>query len=67
MHFPIQVLCVGCFLTAMVPAGCALYPQQCAVSTADLKSWEPEAYAQLLEKYGTQDAIPKKLYFNKGL
>ena len=59
---------MGCFLTVMVPVGCALYPQQCAVSTADLKSWEPEAYAQLLEKYGSgEGAIPKTLYFNKGL
>ena len=66
-HFPIQVMCVGCFLTVMVPAGCALFPQQCAVNAADLKSWEPEAWAQLLEKYGSEAAVPKTLYFNKGL
>ena len=65
IHF--QVMCVGCFLTVMVPVGCALFPQQCAVNTNDLKSWEPEAYAQLLEKYGSDAAIPKTLYFNKGL
>ncbi len=58
---------VGCFLIFMVPVGCALFPQQCAVQTDKIKTSEPEAYKQLLEKYGKEEAIPKTLYFNKGL
>ena len=67
MHMPFQVMSVGCFLIFMVPVGCALFPQQCEIKTANLKSKEPEAFAELLKKYGKEESIPETLYFNKGL
>jgi hypothetical protein len=61
------VLGIGCFLIFMVPTGCAIFPQNCEIKTASLKMSEPEAYKQLLKKYGADEAVPKALYFNKGL
>jgi hypothetical protein len=60
-------MAVGCFLIFMVPVGCAIFPQTYEVKSASLKTSEPEAYSQLLKKYVTEDAVPKTLYFNKGL
>ena len=51
----------------MVPFGCALFPQTCEVRTADLSKLDPEAFQEAVKKYGNPDAIPQKLYFNKGL
>ena len=67
LHAPFQVLGVGCFLIFMVPIGCAIFPQNAAVSPQQLKKAEPKAYDMLLAKYGSEDRIPKELYFNKGL
>jgi hypothetical protein len=53
------VLGIGCFLIFMVPTGCAIFPQNCEIKTASLKMSEPE--------YGADEAVPKALYFNKGL
>lgn len=65
--FLLQVLGIGAFLIFMVPVGCAVFPQTCEVKTATLKTAEPEAYAEVVKKYGGEDAVPKLLYFNKGL
>ena len=56
---------VGCFLLFMVPAACALFPQTVSVSTASLRTQDPEAFSQLQMKYG--DTIPITVYYNKGL
>ena len=62
-----QVLGIGALLVFMVPFGCALFPQTCEVRTADLSKSDPEAFQEAVKKYGTSDAVPQKLYFNKGL
>ena len=56
---------MGCFLLFMVPAACALFPQTVSVSTASLRTQDPEAFSQLQMKYG--DTIPITVYYNKGL
>ena len=59
------MLGVGCFLVVMVPAACSIWPQTIAVTSAALRTSDPEAYSQLRNKYG--DKIPQVLYYNKGL
>ncbi len=66
-HAPFQVLSVGCFLMVMVPAGCALFPQTCAVSAESLRTADPKAFQQLCLAYPEEKDRPKVLYFNKGL
>lgn len=65
IHAPFQVLGVGCFLMLMVPTGCSIWPQNVEISSEKLRSIDPDAYSQLLSKYG--DKIPPNLYYNKGL
>ncbi|XP_063982427.1 sideroflexin-2 [Diachasmimorpha longicaudata] len=66
LHAPIQVLGCGIFLSFMVPTACAIFPQNCSISTATLKRWEPENYETLV-KNSKRTEIPEYLYFNKGL
>ncbi len=61
------MLGIGAFLLFMVPVGCAIFPQICEMPTAHLKETEPEAYAEAVKKFGSEDKLPEKLYFNKGL
>jgi len=65
LHAPTQILLSGVVLLAMVPIGCAIYPQTCEMKTT-LAKLEPAALEQLLEKYKPQPP-PDTLYFNKGL
>ena len=66
LHAPFQVAGVGCFLLFMVPAACAIFPQNCEISVEKLKTSDSTAYQQLLKRVeGGQ--MPDKLYFNKGL
>ncbi|CAG9835527.1 unnamed protein product [Diabrotica balteata] len=65
LHGPIQVMGVGCFLTFMVPAACALFPQRCSIKTSTIAWLEPEHYENIKKNCG--DKVPEKLYFNKGL
>nr|XP_032819135.1 sideroflexin-2 isoform X2 [Petromyzon marinus] len=58
---PIQLVLLGCFLTFMVPAGCALYPQTCSMEVSHL---EPELQKSIVDKHG--DAVAR-VFFNKGL
>ena len=58
---------IGCFLIVMIPTGCALFPQMCAIETEKLKQVEPSAYEEMRAKYKTEAEMPKVLYFNKGL
>ena len=62
-----QVAAIGCFLIVMIPAGCAIFPQMCAIETEKLKIVEPSAYEEIMAKYKTESDMPKTLYFNKGL
>jgi hypothetical protein len=66
-HAPFQVLCVGAFLVFMVPVGCALFPQTCSVTKDTLRKRDPGAFEQLKKNFGSEEAIPDTLYFNKGL
>jgi len=50
LHAPFQVMAVGCFLTFMVPAGCAIFPQTCSIEVEALKSADPKAYQELLKR-----------------
>ncbi|XP_017581652.1 PREDICTED: sideroflexin-2 isoform X4 [Corvus brachyrhynchos] len=61
LHGPLQVLLCGGFLLFMVPAACALFPQQCSLALADL---ELELRDSIVAKHG--DKVPY-VYFNKGL
>ncbi|NXF00679.1 SFXN2 protein, partial [Smithornis capensis] len=61
LHGPLQVLLCGGFLLFMVPAACALFPQRCSLSLADL---ELELRDSIVAKHG--DKVPY-VYFNKGL
>ena len=61
------MLGIGALLVFMVPFGCALFPQACEVRTADLSRADPEAFREAVEKFGSPDKVPQKLYFNKGL
>lgn len=66
LHAPFQVLMCGASLLFMVPTACALFPQQCSISTKTLQKYEPENYAQLQENC-KGGKVPEYLYFNKGL
>ncbi|KAM9773725.1 sideroflexin-2 [Syngnathus typhle] len=61
LHGPIQVMMVGVFLTFMVPAACALFPQRCTLAVSKL---EPELRDSITAKCG--DSV-QCVYFNKGL
>uniref|UniRef100_A0A8C4NBZ4 Sidoreflexin n=1 Tax=Eptatretus burgeri TaxID=7764 RepID=A0A8C4NBZ4_EPTBU len=61
LHAPIQITLVGCFLTFMVPAACALFPQTCSMPVSSL---EPRLRQVVQERYG--DTV-SSVYFNKGL
>ncbi|XP_017783360.1 PREDICTED: sideroflexin-2 [Nicrophorus vespilloides] len=65
LHAPMQVMFVGGFLIFMVPVACGLFPQKCSLKTSTLEWLEPEAYKQMLEN--TNNNIPERIYFNKGL
>ncbi len=68
LHGPFQVACVGCFLVLMVPAGCAIFPQSCALKTDTLRKVDPGAYAELEARFAKNpEKMPEVLYFNKGL
>jgi hypothetical protein len=54
-------------LAAMVPVGCALFPQQSSIGTSTLKQYDTKAYKDLLHTYASEMNIPNKFYFNKGL
>lgn len=64
-HIVIQTAIVGLFLTVMVPAGCALFPQRCKLSIDTIKSFEKENYEEIYKNTGGNP--PKYVYFNKGL
>lgn len=64
LHAPFQVLVVGCFLTAMVPTACALFPQKAELSTSVMKLVEPKFYEEMCKKH---ERVPELVYFNKGL
>lgn len=63
LHAPFQVMVVGCFLTAMVPTACALFPQTASLNASVIKILEPDFYEEM-RKNGK---VPDKVYFNKGL
>ncbi|KAJ8686938.1 hypothetical protein QAD02_022732 [Eretmocerus hayati] len=66
LHGPFQVLMCGVSLSLMVPTACALFPQNCSISTKTLQKYEPESYELLKTNCKGRD-IPEYLYFNKGL
>eukprot|EP00094_Tigriopus_californicus_P009303 TCALIF_08969-PA protein Name:"Similar to SFXN2 Sideroflexin-2 (Homo sapiens)" AED:0.07 eAED:0.07 QI:8/0.66/0.57/1/0.83/0.71/7/214/1069 len=66
LHAPFQVLGVGTCLLLMVPIGCAVYPQNCAISVAELEQNDSDAFQELKKNYGARP-LPQYLYFNKGL
>ncbi|EDV97592.1 sideroflexin-2 [Drosophila grimshawi] len=65
INAPFQTLMVGCFLCFMVPTACAIFPQQCELSTATMRTFEPELYEDMVKRTG--GTVPKRVYFNKGL
>lgn len=65
LHAPMQVLFCGGFLLFMTPAACALFPQRCSLDVSTLKRWEPDSYDKLVAQ--VKDALPDRVYFNKGL
>ncbi|KJH46559.1 tricarboxylate carrier [Dictyocaulus viviparus] len=56
-----QLLLTFVLYGAMVPVGCALFPQQNSIKLSTLKRLEPTAYDSLRYVRGDQ------VYFNKGL
>ncbi|XP_023240931.1 sideroflexin-2-like [Centruroides sculpturatus] len=66
LHAPFQMCLVGVILIFMVPAACALFPQQCSLHVNSLKRWEPEKYKILLNNIGENYKLDY-VYFNKGL
>ncbi|XP_062137525.1 sideroflexin-2 [Drosophila sulfurigaster albostrigata] len=65
INAPFQTLLVGCFLCFMVPTACAIFPQQCGLDTSTMRTFEPELYEDMVKR--TNGAVPKHVYFNKGL
>ncbi|KAH8419632.1 hypothetical protein KR222_011179, partial [Zaprionus bogoriensis] len=65
INAPFQTLLVGCFLCFMVPTACAIFPQQCTLDTSSMRTFEPELYEDMVKR--TNGAVPKRVYFNKGL
>ncbi|XP_034483045.1 sideroflexin-2 [Drosophila innubila] len=65
INAPFQTLMVGCFLCFMVPTACAIFPQQCGLDTSTIRTFEPELYEDMVKR--TNGAVPKRVYFNKGL
>lgn len=61
LNTPAQIALVFVLFGAMVPVGCALFPQQNSISVDILKSLEPETYQKL--KSRNLDVV----FFNKGL
>ncbi|VDM52266.1 unnamed protein product [Angiostrongylus costaricensis] len=61
INIPIQLLLTFVIYGAMVPVGCALFPQQNSIKLTTLKRFEPQAYKRLLHVKGNL------VYFNKGL
>ncbi|CAG5120088.1 unnamed protein product, partial [Candidula unifasciata] len=60
-----QVLFSGLILLVTVPAGCALFPQRCSISSRQLSLLDSDRL-QELKNTGRTD-LPERLYFNKGL
>ncbi|KAL7734439.1 hypothetical protein ACLKA6_010766 [Drosophila palustris] len=65
INAPFQTLMVGCFLCFMVPTACSIFPQQCGLDTSTIRTFEPELYEDMVKRTG--GAVPKRVYFNKGL
>ncbi|KAJ1364983.1 hypothetical protein KIN20_025183 [Parelaphostrongylus tenuis] len=61
VNIPLQLLLTFVIYGAMVPVGCALFPQQNSIKLTTLKRFEPEAYDRLRHLKGN------RVYFNKGL
>ena len=52
----------------MVPVGCALFPQNCAIESEALRKMDPAAFREMEERFAADpEKMPKTLYFNKGL
>lgn len=64
LHGPFQVLCVGVFLSFMVPMACSIFPQTVKISLKDLEKYDNDAFKTLQESSVLK---PAQLYFNKGL
>lgn len=56
----IQTVCIGCFLVAAVPFGCALYPQKQSISVDKLET-------ELQESIRAKHPERRLVYYNKGL
>ncbi|KAM8708080.1 hypothetical protein ACLKA7_015107 [Drosophila subpalustris] len=65
INAPFQTLMVGCFLCFMVPTACSIFPQQCGLDTSTMRTFESELYEDMVKRTG--GAVPKRVYFNKGL
>nr|XP_009862462.1 sideroflexin-2-like isoform X1 [Ciona intestinalis] len=61
LHLPFQVTGLGVFLIFMVPAACAVFPQQASMKVGDL---ELDVRKSIEEKHGN---LINTVYFNKGL
>eukprot|EP00096_Caligus_rogercresseyi_P004958 TRINITY_DN1965_c0_g1_i4.p1 TRINITY_DN1965_c0_g1~~TRINITY_DN1965_c0_g1_i4.p1 ORF type:complete len:130 (-),score=21.07 TRINITY_DN1965_c0_g1_i4:55-444(-) len=62
LHVPFQVILAGAFLSFMVPAACALFPQVMPVSRESLERYDPLAFESIKEHPSI-----RVLTFNKGL
>ncbi|KAL6723021.1 tricarboxylate carrier [Ancylostoma duodenale] len=61
LNIPTQLVLTFFLYGAMVPVGCALFPQQNSIKLTTLKRFEPTAYERLKHVKGD------RVYFNKGL
>ncbi|CAD6188842.1 unnamed protein product [Caenorhabditis auriculariae] len=61
LNIPTQLALTFIIYGAMVPVGCALFPQQNSIRLSTLKRLEPEAYEKL------KDVKGDRVFFNKGL
>ncbi|EPB71172.1 tricarboxylate carrier [Ancylostoma ceylanicum] len=61
LNIPTQLVLTFFLYGAMVPVGCALFPQQNSIKLTTLKRFEPVAYERLKHVKG------ERVYFNKGL
>ncbi|KAK3791486.1 hypothetical protein RRG08_055511 [Elysia crispata] len=60
-----QVAFSGLFLLFTVPAGCAIFPQKCSISSQKLSILDHKRVEELRE--AGKITLPETLYFNKGL
>jgi len=66
LNIPIQTALTFVLFGAMVPVGCALFPQKNTIRMTTLVRFEPSAYSDIHQKTIAKSPTAQ-VYFNKGL